>query len=222
MRLRFFTLANSFLFFVAAGLLAQQSTPAPKVGYIRFWNMLPPQNGSFEVRKISGPGTEETVASATAYRYSSYRELNNGRYRLGVFKTATNAPLKIFDVDLKPETYFTILVSPQSIDMFDETNDPKATSGTLTIRNYFSGLTVTASADNEPIGGTLAYGQSFTAAGFPLKRLRLTLRTHLPNGTPAESEAEADFIASKRATVLIIPDSYGRFRPRATIDGKNL
>jgi hypothetical protein len=47
------------------------------------------------------------------------------------------------------------------------------------------------------------------------------LRTKLPNGTPAESTAEADFTASKKATVLIIPDSYGRFRPRVTADGTN-
>jgi hypothetical protein len=220
MRLRFFTLASSFLLFSAS--LAQQQSPAPKVGYIRFWDMLPPQSGSYEVRKISGPGSEESLVNAMAYRYSSYRELNTGRYRLGVFKAGMNAPIKVFDVDLKPDTYFTILISPQSIDMFDETNDPKATSGILTIRNYFSGLTVSVSADNQPVGGALTYGQSFTAAGFPLKRVRLTLRTRLPNGTPAESEAEADFTASKRATVLIIPDSYGRFRPRATIDGKNL
>lgn len=135
-------------------------------------------------------------------------------------------PLKIVTVDLRPETFFTILVSPQggviNVEVIDDTNDPKASFGTLTIRNYFTGLTVAVSSDTQKIIDALAFGRSYVASGFPLSKLALTLRTSLPNGTPAESGAEADFVASKRATLLIIPDSYGRFRPRVTIDGKNL
>jgi hypothetical protein len=221
MRLKYSALAISCLIFFSVALLAQPRSPAPKIGYLRFWDMLPPQNGLFEVRKISGPGSEESIASATAYRYSGYRELAAGRYRLGVFKAATTSPLKVFDVDLKPDSYFTILVSPQSIDMLDDTNDPKATSGTLIVRNYFQGANVDVSSDAGKIVDALPYGQSHMGTGLPLAQVQLTIHTRLPNGKPAESGAEADLRHSKRATLLLIPDSYGRFSPRIAIDGTN-
>jgi hypothetical protein len=149
-----------------------------------------------------------------------------GRQQLSVYKKGDRTtPLKLINIDLKPDTFFTILVSPKAgsltIDVFDDTNDPKAAGGTLTIRNYFVGLTVDVSSGAQKIVDALPYGQSYVATGLPSGRLPLNLHTRLPNGTPADSEAEADFNASHRATLLIIPDSYGRFRPRVTIDGKN-
>ncbi|HZE58482.1 MAG TPA: hypothetical protein VE031_11550 [Chthoniobacterales bacterium] len=192
------------------------------MGYLRFWDMLPSANGVFELCKADGGDASPGLLSGTAYRYSSYGEFPVGRYQLAVFKKGDRKTrIKTFDIDLKADTYFTIIVSPQSIDAFDDTNDSKATTGSLTIRNYFPGLTVSVSSDTQTIAAAVAYGQSTMASGFPLKRAPLVLRTKLPNGTPAESTAEADFTASKRATLLIIPDSYGRFRPRVTIDGAN-
>lgn len=188
--------------------------------------MLPPTTGSFELRKAGAPESEQSLLSGSAYEYSSYVEFAVGRYQLAVFKKGDRkTPLKLVNIDLKPETFFTILVSPKggvlTVEAFDDTNDPKATQGTLTIRNYFTGLTVDVSSGTQKIVDALPYGQSFAVAGLPSGRFPLTLHTRLPNGTPAESGAEADFTASNRATLLIIPDSYGRFRPRVTIDGKN-
>ena len=160
--------------------------------------------------------------NATAYRYSSYREVNIGRYRLGVFKAATNAPLKVFDVDVKLNSFFTILISPQSVEMLEDTTDPKAASGTLIIRNYFYGVSVNVASDSRALVDELPYGQTRVATGLPLARVPLTIHTRLPNGTPAESGAEVDLLHSKRATLLLIPDSYGRFSPRVAIDGTNL
>jgi hypothetical protein len=221
MQSRFFTLAISWFALTAwsVSAAAQGNSPAPKVGHIRFWNMLPPANGVYEVCK-AGDAAGASLLSGTSYRYSSYAAFPVGRYRLSVFKKGDRqTPLKTFDVDLKDETYFTILVAPQSVDLFDDTTDPKATTGTLTIRNYFPGSTVSVSSDTQTIATAISYGQATAATGFELKRMPLTLRTKLPNGTPAESTAEADFSVSKRATVLIIPDSYGRFRPRVASDG---
>jgi hypothetical protein len=196
------------------------------MGYLRFWDMLPPTNGSFEVRKVGASESEQSLLSGSAYAYSSYVEFAVGRYQLAVFKKGDRkAALKVLNIDLKPETFFTILVSPKggviTVEAFDDTNDPKTTTGTLTIRNYFSGLTVDVSAGAQKIVDALPYGESRIATDLPLGKLPLTLHSRLPNGTPAESSAEADFNASNRATLLIIPDSYGRFRPRVTIDGKN-
>ncbi|MEO5720643.1 MAG: hypothetical protein ABIR71_04125 [Chthoniobacterales bacterium] len=211
----------------ATGLTLHGQTPAPKVGYLRFWNMLPPQNGDFELCKAGAPESEGNLLSGTAYRYSSYAEFPSTRYRLVVFKKGDRTtPLKTFDVDLRPNTFFTVLVSPQggaiNVELLNDTLDPKAESGTLTVRNYFPGLTVAVLSETRKVVDALPYGNTNSVNGFPLSRVPLTLQTRLPNGTPAESGTEADFRASKRATLLIIPDSYGRFRPRVAIDGKNL
>jgi hypothetical protein len=223
MQLRFFTLAISVVFSITGVSLEAQPvpTPTPKVGYVRFWDMLPAANGSFEVRKVGAAASEGNMLSGRAYDYSSYVQFPVGKYQLGVFKRGQDATLKLFNVDLKPDSFFTILISPQSIDMFDDTIDPKETSGTLIVRNFFPGIVVSAAAASKPIVNSLAYGQSRQATGFPLQRTEIALRTTLPNGTPSESTAEADFKASKHATLLIIPDSYGRFRPRVTIDGSS-
>jgi hypothetical protein len=227
---KFSTLASSL--FLALGLLltedgarAQAATPAPKTGYIRFWDMLPPANGSFEIRKVGG-GADAGMMNGSGYKYGNYMEFPPGGYHLGLYKKGdTTAPLKIFDINLRPDTYFTILLSPQNgvmtAELLDDTIDPKTTAGTLTIRNYFTGTTVSVSSDTQKIIDALPYGQSYSATGFPLQRLQLTLKTKLPNGSIAESGAEADLHASPHSTLLIIPDSYGRFRPRTTIDGKD-
>lgn len=221
MRLKFFTLAINTLLLLSSSLSGQSETPVSKVGYLRFWDMMPAQNGGFEVRRLSGPGSEQTLASGTAYRYTSYRDIAVGRYKVAVQKSGTNSPLKIFDFDVKPNSYFTVLVSPQSIEIFDDTIDPKATSGTLIIRNYFNGAVVDVASGSQRIIDNLGYGQMYVASGLPVARLPLSLRARIGKNTPIEAGAEADLLASKHATVLIMPDSYGRLCARAAIDGKN-
>ncbi len=226
MRFKSFTPVPSVLvlFVCVAAVFAQSQTPVSKVGYLRFWNMLPPSCGKFDLVKIgAAPEQSALLSRATSYRYSSYTELPVGRYQLAVFKTGDHrTPLRTFVVDVQPDTFFTILVSPRGVEFMNDTNDPKATTGTLIIRNFFPGLVVSVQSRTNKIVTALSYGQSVSAAGQPHARLPLTLRTELPNGTAAQCSVEADLRVSQRATLLIIPDSYGRFRPRVTVDGKNL
>ncbi|MDB6148223.1 MAG: hypothetical protein JWO45_1887, partial [Spartobacteria bacterium] len=84
------------------------------------------------------------------------------------------------------------------------------------------GSMVSASIGQTQIVGSLPYGQSYQATALPLGRVSITLRGKLSNGKSAESSADVDFKTGKRATALVIPDSYERFRPRVTFDGKNL
>ncbi len=207
-----------------AQIEAQSNQPKQKVAYLRFWNMLPPGNGTFDLRRLGAPPSEGMIAGKVpAYRYASYQELTPGVYTLGVFKSGEEkTPLRTLNVPLKPDSFFTVLVMPGDVQVIDDTPDPKATSATLVIRNFYPGLTVSVSTDSGMLVDGLAYGATYQATGLPSKRLPLVLKTKLPNGTEAESGAEADFVASKRGTLLVIPDSYGRFRPRVTIDGKNL
>src|ERR1700730_6864911 len=226
MQSKFFTLAISALVLGSAIVLGQpQPTPLPKVGYVRFWNMLPPPNGAFEVGKLGSPAPDPPLLTAAAYRYSSYTELPAGRYQLAVLsRNNPQSAIKTFDVDLKPNTYFTILVSPQNrinAEMTEDTLDPKASSGTLIIRNFFPGTNISVSTGAKPIVSNLVYGQSITVS-LPFDRTTLVVHTKLPDGKEAQAGADLDFKASSRATLLVIPDSYGRFRARVTFDGKNV
>jgi hypothetical protein len=184
--------------------------------------MLPPENGAFEVRKMGAHPSEGSLFTSRAYQYSSYSEFPIGRYRLGVFRKGEITPIKVFDVDLKQETFFTILVSPRSIDMFDDTIDPKSSSGTLTIWNFFLGISLSVSCNSKSIVEALETGQSYQATGFALGSTTVKVQAKLPDGKAAQSDLDIDFKQCSRATLLIIPDSYGRFRPQVTFDGKNL
>ncbi|GEM_PF-2849474 len=227
MRSKFSTSAISGLLLLGSciGAGAQSPTPA-KVGYIRFWDMLPPANGVFEVYKAGAPASEGALFSGTAYQYTSYTEVPTGRYRLAVTKKGDAAALKTFDVEVKQDSFFTILLSPHggviTAELIDDTPDPKMTSGTLIARNYFSGVTVSVAANTQKLVDALPYGQSIAANGIARARVPLKLTFKLANGTIAESTAEGNFQHSQRVTLLIIPDSYGRFCIRVTNDGTNL
>lgn len=225
MQLRSYTLASNILFclLVTDSAPAQKPVPTPAAGYIRFWDMLPQTNGAFDLRKLGSPATAPAlISNVGSYRYSSYIAFPAGAYRLGVFKANdVKAPLKTFDLTLRPDTFFTVLISPGKIDLVNDTVDPKADSGTVTVRNYFPGVTVTVTSGGQTLA-TLPYGESHESGSMPLTRSSVALSARLPTGIPVQATLEPDFKASKRATVLIIPDLYGRFRPRVTVDGKNI
>lgn len=231
MQSRFFTLASNIAlaglsFSALSAQTPGQSPTPPPTGYIRFWDMLPRANGDFELRKVDAKGVPETVLlRGYPLVYSSYSEFQTGKYRVAIVKTsAPKIPLKTFDLDLKGETFCTFLLAPkggvQAFELIDDTLAPKPTSATLTVRNFFGGASVTVLSGGKVIADSLPFGQSVAVGGFALNRITFIMRTTLANGKPAESTAEADFTASSHATLLIIPDPYGRFRPRMTLDGK--
>lgn len=234
MQSRFFTLANSILLSLAftARLIAQEETPtvtpqntaAP--GYVRFWNMLPPKDGEMDLRRAGGsPRDPPLIGKSPSYRYNSYLDYPVGVYHLVVGKTGNPSPLKVVDINLTANFFYTVLVAPSprgpTVQLINDTSDPKATTAILMVRNYFPDLSVDVFDREKKIVSALPYGESVAVTGLPLDLLPLTIRTILPNKITAESSAEAEFKLAKRATLLIIPDEYGRFRPRVTLDGVN-
>lgn len=226
MQLKYFTSAVSAVLalVLVPAVHAQQPAPTPVSGYIRFWNMLPRTSGAFDLRKIGAPPAESVLAvNATAYRYSNYAALAPGRYRVGVYKAHDDkTPLKVFDVNLTPNSFFTVLIAPKAYELINDAVDPKNPSGTVTFRNYYPGATVTISDGEKPLSAAVPYGESFQATNVALTGSRLSLQARLPNGKTANFTPQPDFKSSKRATVLIIPDSYGDFSPRVTSDGRNI
>jgi hypothetical protein len=152
-------------------------------------------------------------------------EVPAGRTRFAVFKQSdANTPLRNLDVDLKPNTFFTILVGPRAgssdnIEVIDDTITPDTPAGAVVIRNFFPGVRVSVAAGSRTLADNVGYGESRAIPGLGAAAVQLTLRTNLLDGTPSESGAELEFRRSPRATLLIIPDTYGRFRPRVTSDG---
>lgn len=189
--------------------------------------MLPPANGTFSLRKAGSASSDPDLLTARSYDYSSYNGLAPGIYRLGVYKAGnTVTAFKTIAIDLRADTYFTVLLSPASgrmnIEVVDDTITRSQNSRTLTIRNYFPGARVQATALDEKLDDVLAYGQSYTRSGFSKARIKIHLSVTLANGLPIETSIEPDFLPSTRATILIIPDSYDRLAPIVTFDGKNL
>src|SRR3954470_25020471 len=100
-----FTLAISLtlVFLEQPFVRAQSATPAPKVGYVRFWDMLPPASGAFVLKK--GDAAGDIIAKGTAYHYSSYMELPIGGYQLSIFKNGTDKPLQRMPLNLKQDSF---------------------------------------------------------------------------------------------------------------------
>ncbi len=193
---------------------------APKVGYVRFWNMASVKGSPLVLRKANSPAEADNLILANPYRYAGYSPLPVAKYQLGIFKQNEPRPLKIIDLDLKPNAFFSIVVSPFSTEVLDDTIDSSATTGIVTIRNFFPGVTVAALSGADTLVAALPYGQRHVSTGLPLSRIPVTFRARLPDGSLTESTQEVDLVTSKRATVLIIPDSYGLFRVRIIADGK--
>lgn len=230
---KFSTRASSLLLslLLVPGLRAQDEPPAATPastrapGHIRFWNMLPPTAGAMDLRRAGAPATEPPLTGKSpSYRYNSYLEHTPGVYHLSVNKNGQpTSPLKVLDVNLQGNFFYTVLVAPTaqgpSVQLINDTPNPKAENAVLTVRNYFPGLSVDLFNGTQKIVSALASGDSTVISNLPFDRLSLTIKTILPNKVPAESSAEADFKLARRATLLIIPDEYGRFRPRVTLDG---
>ncbi|HEY2799942.1 MAG TPA: hypothetical protein VGI85_05065 [Chthoniobacterales bacterium] len=232
MKLRSFTLASSLCLVAAIAIIVPicelAAAPPSPIGYIRFWNMLPAADGPMDLRRAgAGPTDPPLIGKSPSGRYNSYLEFSPGIYHLALSKSGEpEKPLKFVDLNLLANSYFTLLAYPTpqgpNLEVIKDTNDPKATSGTLTVRNFFPDVTAEVFNGASKIVGALTYGQSVVVPNLPLERLPLTIHTMRPENVPAESGAEADFKLTKRATLLIIPDAYGRFRPRVALDGKNL
>ena len=179
------------------------------------------------MRRAGGsPADPPLIGKAPSYRYNSYLEYPVGAYRLSVNKAGQpDKPLKQMDLNLAADFFFTVLVAPTpqgpSVQLINDTASLKADKAVLTVRNFFPDITVDVFAGAKKIVSALPYGQSVAVGDLPFDQVSLTIRTILPDKTPAESGAEADFKLSKRATLLVIPDEYGRFRPRVTLDGSN-
>ncbi|MEA3210330.1 MAG: hypothetical protein QOE70_3387 [Chthoniobacter sp.] len=204
------------------------STPPrkPRKGYFRFWNMLSKPEGELTLIRNDG-STEGTplLSAAPNNYYASYLPLPPARYALKVVRRNDPATaIQSFDVTLGSDAYVTFMAHPVAgqvrIELFDDTFNPaEATSGRLTIRQFVPNANVTVTSNAQLTSRSLTQGETQTIEGFPLKPVMLKMRAGMAAGPDQEWVAEVNFTTSRRASLLIVSDPYGRFRPRVTIDG---
>jgi hypothetical protein len=198
-----------------------------KNGYLRFWNMLPKESGELVLIKDNGtPEGEPLLSAAPANFYASYIPLPVGRYALKlVRREAPEAVIQTLAMTLRSEDSVTFLASAADrklkVEMLDDTYDPAAAlAGRLTIRQYFPDARVLVSVGPQVKSRELSPGETEIIEGIPLQSYELKMRATLAGGKTESWSTEVNFQTLRHATLLVVPDPYGRFRPRLAVDGR--
>ncbi len=244
MTFRFFKSAASALLLGCVTLGAQTvpppqvlpppgATPAPedkkpKVGFLRFWNMLPKETGELLLMQDGGPSQDTPLlTAATLNYYATYLDTKPGRYALKVIRSEdpTKTVLKNFDLILKKDVYVTFLArlvdGKPVIEMLDDTYDPeKEIAGKLVIRNVAPETTITVTSPALPIARPVAFGEESTVDKLPLKPTLFRMQAKMPDGKSRSWACEIDFKTCRHASLWLVLDSHGRFRPRMSPDGQ--
>lgn len=207
------------------------ATPAPekkpKVGYMRFWNMLPAETGDLQVLQDAGAGESTAILNAEVNNvYVSYNPFKPGRYALKVVRAADpKTVIKDFDLILRADVYVSFYARKVDdkvvIDMIDDTYDrTTALSGKAVIRHRIPGASVTIKSAALPLPITLAYGDERVLENLPLKPVVFNMQLVGANGIPKGWTIEVDFQTNRHSSIWLVSDTFGRFRPRTSIDGQ--
>lgn len=167
---------------------------------------------------------------------TGYRDVPAGKYSvLIVSEKLPESPLATVNADLRSKEFYTLLIQSHSgrphITLIDDTltsKRPKATSGTPTDPEYTRAMTVFHFAPEYrielqveaiPIDHNLPFGREFSLANLPKKDLNLKVLAQKGDEPPVVSEVEVELATHESVSVLLITDVYGRFAPRAILNG---
>jgi hypothetical protein len=198
----------------------------PKEGYVRFWNMLSKQTGEFSLVQETGADAASLLSAAPNNYYASYVPFKPGRYALKVIRSADpKTSIKTFDLILRSDVYVTFYAHMAdgvlAVEMLDDTYDrAKTDAGSLTIRQLYPGVKVTVRTSVNSASRPLEFGQVDKLDGLPLKPVFLQMEAALPGGRVRKWATEVNFSGCRHASLLLVQDPYGRFRPRISPDGQ--
>ena len=201
------------------------STPKPQA-YVRFWNMLigPPS----PALQLATADDKPLTSSPPGNAFARYLNVDPGSYTFIVRPVDNpNAVIKRLPVILRADVYITLLATVgkdgrADVQLIDDTVNPKTDDGlgTLVVRQFFPGASVTLGLGAAPTGTPLTFGESTTLTGLPLRAVVVNMRATGLGPTPKSWNFDADFVAGNRhATILVVPDPYKRFRPQLVYDG---
>ena len=197
------------------------------MGNVRLWNMQPIGAPILELVAGADPKGHPLCSGLVLNCSGGYVQLPPGAYPLTVFKTGDRqTPLKTFSVTFKPDTYMTIMVTqppgggPLSTELLDDTPDPtKTAANSLTIRPLIPNVRVQATVGDHSTTGMIEPGQKQTLDGLVGRILPVTVNAVLTNGTVRSWNGETNFGVSRRSTLVVFLDGYGRVRASLTTDG---
>lgn len=203
-----------------------EEKPDAPHAYVRFWNMLPdtPANnlmllaGEKKGLSIVPPGNV----------LAGYQATPPGSYTLMVKRLdEKSGALRHLPVVLADQTFITLLATEKNgqptVELFDDTPDPKVVEAfaRITLRQFFPGARVKVSVVGGPSSQTLDYGQTGVLENVPPNgQTSLLLQAVLPTTPPSSRtwHLTGNFAAGRHSTLLLVADSYGRFRPRLAYD----
>lgn len=218
-------LAASLACLGATSLQAQtpQAKPKGKPAFVRFWNMLPDaKKDDLELYIAAGQRLITTWASDTQV---SYTPVLPGTFTFSVRRVGEeNKDVKTPSVPLLADSFVTILATQRqgqiALDVLNETIDPAKEDGTghLTVRQFCVGTRALVTVGATP-AKPLNYGEASVFDGLASDRIPVTIQATLPNGTTRTMNTGTDFTKNHHATLLLVNDAYGRFRPAFSYDG---
>ncbi len=212
------------------GAYAQTPSPPPKTphAYVRFWNMLPdtPANN---LTLLAGEKNALAIMPPGNF-FAEYMPVPVGNYNLMVRRMSeASGALQTFPATMADRTYITLLATEKNgqptVQMFNDTPDPKVVEAyaRFTMRQFVPGARVKVSVVGGPSSPVINYGETAVLENVPPnKQTNINLQAAMPTTPPTTRNwtLTGDFSAARHATLLLVADSYGRFRPLLAYDGQ--
>lgn len=199
------------------------ATNKPKLAYLRLWNMLPSTPPTtLELLSADKP----LVTGAVCNFYAGYASVAPGAFTLTVRRAGDqNGAIKRLPVNLLADMFVTVLVSSKdgqpNVELINDTVDPKAAvTKRLVLRQLFPNAKVTTVVGNAAPSAPLTFGETAVLDNLPEASSSLTVQAAIPGQSVKSWSMPLELPPNARATLLIFPDSYGRFRPRLAMDGQ--
>lgn len=209
---------------------AQQptSTSQPPKAFVRFWNMLPnkPTNNL-----VLSAGDNQAITAAVPNNISAeYLPTPIGSYSMVVKRTDSQGTLlQKVPVVLPEKGFISVLVIERNGQPAVEVINDTVVSGAeslgpqLVLRQFFPGAKISVSVNGGAPSQVVGYEEAATLVNVPAsKTVNIVIQAVLPTTPPSTRTwpLTGDFSTARRATLLVVADTYGRLRPQLCYDGQ--
>jgi hypothetical protein len=207
---------------------AEAAAPAPvNPAQMRIWKGELGSGRSLRVSYTTSarkPVTKDFAHLEKGFAFGSYAPIPAEDLQIEIFEdTPTGAKLKSIPLHLAAADKATLLLSETDGKIGAEIVNDTPSPGTeataeLAVRNFVPSLTSLQVSVGDDVHVSLNTPQSFLQVR-GLRREALEVDTAgTQAGKPIKWTNEVDFSQTRKATVLIYPDPYGRIRPRVITD----
>jgi hypothetical protein len=146
-------------------------------------------------------------------------------YTFFVRRAGEKQKMKTPPVHIVDGSFFTILATLKNgaidLQVIDDTIDPNKDDGSarLVVRQYYPEASPSVAVGSGP-PATLDYGDVITLDHLPTSQIPITIHVTLPGGTAKDMNMTVDLRKKRHAEMILVADSYARFRPFFAVDGQ--